>query len=319
MRGTLPCHVTEFETGGIIPAHAGNASNRSGAGAHTRDHPRACGEHAYSPDGTRGCGGSSPRMRGTLWVSSVGLSPVRDHPRACGEHDREVEHVAAAKGSSPRMRGTLVGSKTPHCPSGDHPRACGEHRRVECCPHLRSGSSPRMRGTRSGRHRRPDRRGIIPAHAGNTFGHRTAPTVHGDHPRACGEHPSTSASMAAMEGSSPRMRGTLGELVSDCLRMGIIPAHAGNTILSRDGAWDELDHPRACGEHGNRRPREVSVWGSSPRMRGTLANNIGLAIDPGIIPAHAGNTYGEPHHDLAGGDHPRACGEHCMSRNHPRT
>ena len=208
MRGT-PCQQAPHSgRDGIIPAHAGNASNRSGAGAHTRDHPRACGEHAYSPDGTRGCGGSSPRMRGTLWVSSVGLSPVRDHPRACGEHRQY----------------------------GREPLPC-------------QGSSPRMRGTRSGRHRRPDRRGIIPAHAGNTFGHRTAPTVHGDHPRACGEHHITVQTVMPESGSSPRMRGT--RIADDIARVaaGIIPAHAGNTRPPprRWRRW--RDHPRACGEH----------------------------------------------------------------------
>ena len=167
-----------------------------------------------------------------------------------------------------------------------------------------------MRGTPAQHRALLDESRIIPAHAGNTSRGSCAWYPRRDHPRACGEHVVERRSRRGFKGSSPRMRGTLGELVSDCLRMGIIPAHAGNTILSRDGAWDELDHPRACGEHGNRRPREVSVWGSSPRMRGTLANNIGLAIDPGIIPAHAGNTPAQARTGRHGRDHPRACGEH---------
>ena len=254
--------------------------------------------------------GSSPRMRGTLpfpseasnrsriipahagntLSASTAFRTRRHHPRACGEHDREVEHVAAAKGSSPRMRGTLVGSKTPHCPSGDHPRACGEHRQYGREPLPCQGSSPRMRGTRSGRHRRPDRRGIIPAHAGNTFGHRTAPTVHGDHPRACGEHHITVQTVMPESGSSPRMRGT--RIADDIARVaaGIIPAHAGNTRPPprRWRRW--RDHPRACGEHNTGHHRRTLRTGSSPRMRGTRFGGEQEHRHSGIIPAHAGNT-----------------------------
>ena len=52
----------------------------------------------------------------------------------------------------------------------DHPRVCGEHmpKLFACAPQL--GSSPRMRGTLKNRQRILERRGIIPAYAGNTVG-----------------------------------------------------------------------------------------------------------------------------------------------------
>ena len=56
-------------------------------------------------------------------------------------------------------------------------------------------------------------------------------------------------SEALYEGSSPRVRGTLGELAGDACHKGIIPACAGNTgeLLTRLAALG--DHPRVCGEH----------------------------------------------------------------------
>ena len=72
-------------------------------------------------------------------------------------------------------------------------------------------------------------KGIIPAHAGNTVVCRTWDTRIRDHPRACGEHPTTSGALGGDAGSSPRMRGTLDTFTEQLSRIGIIPAHAGNT------------------------------------------------------------------------------------------
>ena len=46
MRGTLSTTLKVVETGGIIPAHAGNTQRRQRRPGQRRDHPRACGEHA---------------------------------------------------------------------------------------------------------------------------------------------------------------------------------------------------------------------------------------------------------------------------------
>ena len=176
-----------------------------------------------------------------------------------------------------------------------------------------------MRGTQVGEVAHGIHGGIIPAHAGNTWLNVALAAGSRDHPRACGEHLASSYRTASEWGSSPRMRGTPSFPAMGHGTSWIIPAHAGNTEI--DDLVKSLfgDHPRACGEHWPTISAWPSTRGSSPRMRGTLQRKHALADMAGIIPAHAGNTYGEPHHDLAGGDHPRACGEHCMSRNHPRT
>ena len=153
------------------------------------------------------------------------------------------------QGSSPRMRGTLTFTFECNYNAGiipaharntdfyfrvqlqcrDHPRACGEHflsrQKLPTVP----GSSPRMRGTRFVPWQVRVGCGIIPAHAGNTvdpFPKRRRPE---DHPRACGEHPRLFAGQVDGPGSSPRMRGTPATPMLTTCRIGIIPAHAGNT------------------------------------------------------------------------------------------
>ena len=53
--------------------------------------------------------------------------------------------------------------------------------------------------------------------------------------------------------------------------------------------------------------------GSPPRMRGKAFKEIGGAAQTGITPAHAGKRCNENLSRLAGGDHPRACGEKLLT------
>ena len=57
----------------------------------------------------------------------------------------------------------------------------------------------------------------------------------------------------------------------------------------------------------------ASPWGSSPRMRGTLAFHSKRCNGYGIIPAYAGNTLERFASDGMRRDHPRVCGEHSDS------
>ena len=195
---------------------------------------------------------------------------------------------------------------------GDHPRTCGEH---ASCTVLAMSA------------------GIIPAHAGNTSPHLRSDRVSRDHPRTCGEHAEvdsrefmTMGSSPHMRGtrhphrlaqpdergSSPHMRGTLDERDAQDRRVGIIPAHAGNT-RRRDTATETCwDHPRTCGEHEYVVKATTYRKGSSPHMRGTLIVIVVVGLSGGIIPAHAGNTS-RPHSGACRPrDHPRTCGEHEM-------
>ena len=50
---------------------------------------------------------------------------------------------------------------------------------------------------------------------------------------------------------------------------GIIPAHAGLTMLLTVFKDDKGDHPRACGAHLHLLTADTTAPGSSPRMRGS--------------------------------------------------
>ena len=89
----------------------------------------------------------------------------------------------------------------------------------------------------------------------------------------------------------------------------ITPADAGNSF-GRFGLLEEIwDHPRGCGEQWLAELYKPRVWGSPPRMRGTVNGVVFRVIVPRITPADAGNRYESCDKDVAAKDHPRGCGE----------
>ena len=192
----------------------------------------------------------------------------------------------------------------------DHPRGCGEHMLTRRIVDLYQGSSPRMRGAQPAWWLCLQYWGIIPADAGSTCADTYSVSVSGDHPRGCGEHEPFANRSSCWPGSSPRMRGAhIGRPFF--VRTGrIIPADAGSTLAWMGGHHDMADHPRGCGEHADAGIYTVSVWGSSPRMRGARTRNWWRGSCPGIIPADAGSTVRMGQSWLGDWDHPRGCGEH---------
>ena len=167
-----------------------------------------------------------------------------------------------------------------------------------------------MRGTRAVRAACGRAGGIIPAYAGNTRWMIPPVRARGDHPRVCGEHCGEHSARFGVLGSSPRMRGTHSRCRRAANVTGIIPAYAGNTMMTPRLTTATWDHPRVCGEHDPLVPSVCDVLGSSPRMRGTLGRRVvGLCL-VGIIPAYAGNTTARNASTKAKRDHPRVCGEH---------
>ena len=157
--------------------------------------------------------------------------------------------------------------------------------------------------------------GIIPAYAGNTTAGAAPSHGRRDHPRVCGEHKQSRSETLIITGSSPRMRGTHLPLQlwasadrGSSPRMrgtpdpphdrhgeaGIIPAYAGNTQGFFVVTIQLRDHPRVCGEHQALHLELQPLGGSSPRMRGTHAEERLHVVDRGIIPAYAGNTKLSP-------------------------
>ena len=96
---------------------------------------------------------------------------------------------------------------------------------------------------------------------------------------------------------------------------GIIPALAGNTGRRNSDAYQIADHPRSRGEYPPAGTKHPGTAGSSPLSRGIRVGEHGRPGFARIIPALAGNTYGEVSRRSQGADHPRSRGEYrCSSR-----
>ena len=156
----------------------------------------------------------------------------------------------------------------------------------------RSGSSPHTRGTLAPR--------------------SSAPTISWDHPRIRGEHARTRVDDAAQHGIIPAYAGNTVAMVDpDGTVRGSSPHTRGTPVVSGNASCARGDHPRIRGEHETMHRAHV--------------------IDPGIIPAYAGNTLlvasmpemvggSSPHtrgtlgkayvSAWAAWDHPRIRGEH---------
>ena len=172
-------------------------------------------------------------------------------------------------GIIPALAGNI---RLPHSVSSvsrDHPRACGEH------------AGEQYFGLRF--------EWIIPALAGNIDSKFQSGPDMRDHPRACGEHILDAGPMGSMQGSSPRLRGTLWRARRAGPRPRIIPALAGNMYVPTALAVVTWDHPRACGEHSMACGQRSDPAGSSPRLRGTYSSAPSTCRHSGIIPALAGN------------------------------
>ncbi len=171
-----------------------------------------------------------------------------------------------------------------------HPRSRGEH-------HLLSVS--RQQAPR-----------LIPAHAGST--RRVSPTrkTSTAHPRSRGEHPPPVFSTGGGGGSSPLTRGALINIEHSIQRFRLIPAHAGSTLAFRHEPHPLKAHPRSRGEHMSLTPRRKTSRGSSPLTRGAHNEHSPIAIDGGLIPAHAGSTGSPNRKETECQAHPRSRGEH---------
>ena len=166
MRGTLIIVTHTEHVDRIIPAHAGNSAKWICLRVCRSDHPRACGELSIDVDTSKTFGGSSPRMRGTLFLRVHLHVPERIIPAHAG-NSVDIDDIV--------WRGP------------DHPRACGELLWRTLLRGSRIGSSPRMRGTPWYRSCPVMRLRIIPAHAGNSTYQKLPASSKSDHPRACGE------------------------------------------------------------------------------------------------------------------------------------
>ena len=335
---------------GLIPARAGNTYAQKCPCPAPRAHPRSRGEHAIAALCENTEEGSSPLARGTpskprISACAMRLIPARAgntqpmmifacipwaHPRSRGEHPPRSAACWIARGSSPLARGTLLPGFRALTPVGliparagntgvpivaflareAHPRSRGEHG-WHVSPSLEeTGSSPLARGTPCKLTHRVHTGGLIPARAGNTDAPVAVQRGQAAHPRSRGEHGFKRRVALMRLGSSPLARGTQSPPQLLSLPHRLIPARAGNTLIS---LWIFVcfsAHPRSRGEHRTS-SFEVSLdFGSSPLARGTpvwLLQRLSLAR---LIPARAGNTSLRRPFCQRRPAHPRSRGEH---------
>ena len=166
---------------------------------------------------------------------------------------------------------------------------CGERRLCTEAPLLEDGSSPRVRGTE--RRRRVFVVGyrFIPACAGNGSHARVIRPLQTVHPRVCGERGKSAVFVRLPTGSSPRVRGTVGQHHPVTYIDRFIPACAGNGPGDYPMAGQRAVHPRVCGERRFKLLKDRMSAGSSPRVRGTEVSKLGHLKSGRFIPACAGN------------------------------
>ena len=190
---------------------------------------------------------------------------------------------------------------------------CGENSSAAARIASVGGSSPRVRGKPPHRRRSRHTIRLIPACAGKTnilVILLADPTAH---PRVCGENGLTQAPLADGAGSSPRVRGKLGEYGDLMHSAGLIPACAGKTCQWCFIMWDAWAHPRVCGENCHSGDRAYMNAGSSPRVRGKRPLGRSRISRDGLIPACAGKTFDKPRKARLNWAHPRVCGENSQS------
>ena len=191
-----------------IPAYAGKTLSCRGRDQPQPEHPRVCGEnptyHYSSADGL----GTSPRMRGKLFLTLLPIRNIRnipayagkthrdgtpmilepEHPRVCGENLLTKRTKSCNNRNIPAYAGKTHRKYLSAGKHSEHPRVCGEN--TNGCQGTRriQGTSPRMRGKlyfclqifvffRN-----------IPAYAGKTPCPFSCQSSHSEHPRVCGEN-----------------------------------------------------------------------------------------------------------------------------------
>ena len=172
-----------------------------------------------------------------------------------------------------------------------HPRVCGEQRRHTAGVNGKPGSSPRVRGTDSRCVTDTSDSRFIPACAGNRQPLCDRYVRFPVHPRVCGEQFFLVVPRPAVDGSSPRVRGTAPARCNHRDPIRFIPACAGNSVTNRNNSKIKSVHPRVCGEQPTLASCRAQMSGSSPRVRGT-GDLIDAATAEGrFIPACAGNRF----------------------------
>ena len=252
--------------------------------------------------------GSSPLTRGkaaftALRNVSLGSSPLTRGKRL--ETDAQLIKLGLilAHAGKTRTRRPLASANPAH------PRSRGENAAHPDEVMNALGSSPLTRGKPNRHHLRARRPGLIPAHAGKTLDPRVRQAGRAAHPRSRGENGLCDLLETLGIGSSPLTRGKLESEDRTREVAGLIPAHAGKTLINRVSKLPPRAHPRSRGENAEDRQAALIKMGSSPLTRGKREQNSVIVGRARLIPAHAGKTPPANTPRPANWAHPRSRGE----------
>ena len=134
-------------------------------------------------------------------------------------------------------------------PPQAHPHSRGENVLEPIRKTIQQGSSPLTRGKQRGSVYDRVQHGLIPTHAGKTLSRDSLMVLARAHPHSRGENTFAAAARTAVLGSSPLTRGKPGARAVIGLGQGLIPTHAGKTLLLVIGQGEGGAHPHSRGEN----------------------------------------------------------------------
>ena len=136
------------------------------------------------------------------------------------------------------------------------------------------------------------------------------------YPRGCGGTSASGGFPQNPRGLSPRVRGNLHMSVIDTLRMGSIPAGAGEPKENRTGRQSQKVYPRGCGGTDGQFPENQNLRGLSPRVRGNLYVYLHYGGSARSIPAGAGEPPLLQGQSVSPEVYPRGCGGTALASPH---
>ena len=252
---------------GSIPARAGEPSRRRRSRGREGVDPRSRGGAAPSAHLSPSVSGRSPLARGSL-------------RRRLRERGRERSIPARAGEPSPRT--------SARASSRVDPRSRGGASRPYRCASSHWARSPLARGSPSRIVVGMGITGSIPARAGEPRASASRGRGCGVDPRSRGGALAFSVALAVQTGRSPLARGSLDQHLARPLRLGSIPARAGEPAPCCVIHVPEGVDPRSRGGAGFYCTEARSASGRSPLARGSRAEIVGRQVARGSIPARAG-------------------------------
>ena len=308
VRGSL----VQLPTGGLpegsIPACAGEPGSPRGGSRPAGVYPRVCGGAEATKKRLADEAGLSPRVRGSREgnrslrpgqgsipacagePSGTGQPARRGgvYPRVCGGARTKPPQWRSTPGLSPRVRGEPHHGSAAAKMARVYPRVCGGAGGAHVWIKNIRGLSPRVRGSRVEPLRRWPRVGSIPACAGEPRCPSTWARSSRVYPRVCGGARQVRLRLPEVPGLSPRVRGSPRAPHFQRVPHRSIPACAGEPPRGRAGPPARRVYPRVCGGAVAMAVIGLPVPGLSPRVRGSHAYLAEHEVDPGSIPACAG-------------------------------